>query len=289
MATQATRQRTRQMAEALDQIELSAGQHAIEVANFAIFFATPLDQTDMRRFTDGQSSVAKLFPAIHPPNSLQLPLPPIGHVAPQAVEVIHPAELLLFGGDGRPTWTGQFGGNAIHVSCRAYTDWKQVWPAAEKRLTCLARLVDPHRLVSAVDYSVTDTFHADTKAQVLLASEIFEKTRFVPSCLNDYQDPRWDFSHAWFESVDGFGAVLVRVGGRGVLQGTKTSVSIDNTHSYRLAEAVEVSSLLGESGKGAASHSRLAQIFERFHDRNKALLREILKDRLLARMRLHNA
>ena len=264
------------MADSLDQIELFAGEHAIEVANFVVAFATPLDQTDMRRFEDSRASLVKLFPAINRPSTVQLPLPPMGQIAPQAVEFIHPAELLLFGGDGRPIWTGQFGGDTIAVSCRAYTTWSKVWSEAEKRLKCLAQLVDPHRLVRALDYSVTDTFLADTEAKALHASQIFEATRLVPAHLNGYDDPRWNFSQGWFENVDGLGTVLVRIGGRGAIQGAKTSVSIDNTHSHRPEPCVEMGALV----------QQLAGTFARFHDMNKALLGRMLKRQLLTRMGL---
>ena len=271
------------MADKIDSIRLYAARHAVEEMRFVIVLAAPMDSADMERFVEQQGEVSKLFPAIHHAPSVEVPVPPIGPIPPHQIEVVQPAELCLYGEDGKPLWTGQFGGNAIAVSCRAYTKWAEVWPEAEKRLVSLAKLVDSYKPVRAIDYWVTDTFHADKESGVSLASQLFRKTPYVPAQINSYKDPRWDFAQGWFEQVDKLGAVLKRISGRGAIHGQTVVASIDNTLSYRPAPPfIKLGTLLAK--KQASSGNKLAQTFNLFHDMNKDLLRQLLDKRLLAKM-----
>ena len=273
------------MAGKLDSIQLYGGEHAIEEVRFVIVLAAPLDRADMARFTESQPEVSKLFPSINHASNVEMPVSSMGPIPSQQVEFVHPFDLCLFGGDGKPIWTGQFGGNTVAVSCRAYTRWTEVWPEAERRLTSLARLVDSYKPVRAIDYWVTDTFHADAEGQVLLASQLFQKTPYVPGQLNAYKDPRWDFSQAWFEQVEKFGTVLKRISGRGAVQGRQVVVSIDNTFSHRPTQPlIKLGTLLDK--KRTSRASKLAQTFNLFHDMNKELLQQLLNKQLLTRMGL---
>lgn len=274
------------MPELLDKISLYAGRHAIEVVNFTISLAAPIDEADMRRFEENKQSVAEIFPAISSPEVLQIPLSPGLPTSPPP-KITPPKMLSLFGGDGKLAWNGQFGDNLIAVSCHAYTRWDEIWPLAKKRLACLAGLVDPKKPVWAVDYSVTDTFSAKSKDNVLLSSRVFKDTPLIPSRFKNYEDPRWDFSYGWFEETSEHETVLKRIDGRSVIQGPRTVVRIVNAYSYRPSGQnvpMPLHALL-KSGKWDVN-GQLDRIFNMFHDSNKSFLMAILEHGLLVRMGL---
>ena len=95
-------------------------------------------------------------------------------------------------------------------------------------------------------------------------------------------DPRWDFNQGWFTKSQDSDQILVRVEGRGGIQNDLVVTSISNLHSRRFGSDVKVELLCAEDQVDA----RMNTIFEEFHVKNKRLLRELLADDLLTRMKL---
>jgi len=272
------------LANLLDQIELYAGNHAIEVANYSITLTNPIDQADIRRFDERLSLIKEYFPAISTPNTIQVEVggrPP--HINPPSL--VSSKDLTLFGGDGKPVWTAHFGHLNVVVSCRQYTRWNEIWPEAKKRLELLLSLVDQYKMIQAIDYSVTDTFRALTETGALCSRNLFRQTPYIPSFLLEYDDPRWDISQGWFVRRPPLGQVLVRLDSRAFTQGPYTSVSIANIHSRRSEPYLTLREVLDSD----ASYRVMEDTFEKFHDWNKSVLKSVLVHELQSRMGLINA
>ncbi len=102
-----------------DNINLYAGQHAIEVVNFSVILGIPLDTTDNNRFETKISQIREHFPYTEDTQTLLFAIGP----EPSASPPPPPGkELACYSNDGRKEWSGQFINNAIVVSCHQYTN-----------------------------------------------------------------------------------------------------------------------------------------------------------------------
>ena len=220
-----------------------------------------------------------MYPAISSPNTIQFAIGGPEGGASQPPPIIPPKELSYFGPDGKPLWSGRFAENMVVVSCRKYEGWEISWPQAYKRLLTLLNCIDTYKPIKSIDYFVTDTFHAKNSDNALLSKNLFKSHQQIPDFLLSYDDPRWDFSQGQFRNHKGIGQILVRVEGRGIIQGDHTLVSINNVHSHRFKAPLQ-------SLKDIIDTSTLSNDFNIFHDMNKDFLRGILDDDLLVRMRL---
>lgn len=267
----------------VEKIKLYGESHAIEVANFVVNLGLAIDNADIRRFDERVDKLRELFPAIDSPDTFHISLG-----GPGAEQVKRPAppplkELIYFSNDGKPEWVGSFGDNRVLVSCRKYTKWEEVWPSAKSRLDSLLACIDPYKPVHSVDYSVTDTFSAQKSENALISPNIFRKNDFLASHIMNTKDPRWDFSQGWFGDPNAIDQVLVRVEARSGIQNDLVVASIGNLHSQRFGKSVSVGDLLHSEAGG---QPKADLIFDNFHDKNKELLRTLLVDELLLRMRL---
>lgn len=271
------------MAEHVEKINLYAKSHAIEVANFVVNLGLAIDHADVRRFDERVETLRTLFPAINSPEMFHIafggPVP--GNAKPPAPVPVK--ELTFFSNDGRPEWVGSFGENRVVVSCRKYTKWEEVWPSAKARLDALLGCIDEYKPVHSVDYSVTDTFSSAKSDAALISPNIFKENDFIAKHILGSVDPRWDFSQGWFDNPDDRDQILVRVDGRSGVQNDLVVASIGNLHSQRFGTGIGVGELLSSENGGA---SKADQIFDSFHDKNKELLKSLLVDQLLVRMRL---
>ena len=271
------------MAESIDKIILHKETHAIEVANFIVALGHKIDIGDINRFKDQREHLASLFPSILTPDVYELKLgDPLSRTVRQDGSALH-RELSYFGHDGSLEWAASFGDNRIITSCRNYTRWDEVWPLAKERIDALLKCVDPYKPVQSVDFSVTDTFRAKKNDAALAPRTIFKKNDFIANHIVCMSDPRWDFNQGWFTKSEDTDQILVRVEGRSGIQNDLVVASISNLHSRRFGTDVKVDGLLCAKDQVDA---RVSTIFEEFHDNNKSLLRKLLSDDLLTRMKL---
>ena len=268
------------MTEHIDKIDLFAGNHAIEVVNFVVNLLIPIDQADVRRFDEKDEELRKLFPAINSPEGVQIEFG--GPVLRQSRSPVPVKELTFFSSDGKPEWVGWFGESRIVVSCRKYTKWEKVWPDVKLRLDELLRCIDPYKPVYSVDYSITDTFSAKSD-KALIARNIFKPNKFIADHILKLPDPRWDFSQGWFDNPHDSDQILVRVDSRSGIENKRVVASIDNLHSQRFKNNISVKDLISANDR---KQYKIDHIFDKFHDKNKDLLKTLLADKLLSRMGL---
>ena len=133
-------------------IELFADKHAIEEEQFTIVFRSPIDSADEGRFNEKRAEIEEIFGAIDEPAFFQVVL---GDGQKRANPILK--VMTEFARNGKPQWSGQFGENAISVTCKQYTNWEDVWPQVKERLNLLLSCIDPFKLVASIDYLVTDT------------------------------------------------------------------------------------------------------------------------------------
>lgn len=268
------------MNQNVDSIELFNESNAIEVANFCVYLDTPIDHADIRRLNENLE-VKGLYPAISSPNMLQLAITnqELNKSSPPPVPVL---QLYHYRPNGKPDWTGSFGETRILVSCHFYTNWKNVWSDAKKRLNLLLGCVDPYKNIFSIDYSITDTFKAKKTDESLVPLKVFRDNDLIAKHILSSQDYRWDFSQGWFEKSASQDQVLMRIEGQGAIENDVVIASIGNLHSHRLGTKPAVKDLFDP----ADGNSRIYEIFENFHNKNKDLLRELLVDGLLDRMGL---
>ncbi len=265
-------------------IKLYGENHAIEVATFGVILDLPIDQADVRRFEQKSGIIKDLFPAVV--ESKWFPIPIGGQIQQQNYPPPPPVkELTFFANDGNPIWIGSFGENRILVSCWQYTRWEEVWPKAKARLDALLGCIDPYKTLHSVEFSVTDTFLAERDQKSLLPPNIFKKNNsYVPKQLLDLNDPRWDFNQGWFENHQTDDEILVRVEGQGLIKNELVEVKINNLHSQRFINETRVNEIISITETEAKSLTD--NLFNKFHDNNKRLLRNLLVKELLSRMGL---
>ncbi len=270
------------MDENIKCINLFAESNAIEVANFCVYLDSPIDHADNRRFDESyENDIKNLYPAISSPDMLHIR---IGNQRQDSSSTtpVPVKQLSHYRSDGRPDWTGSFGENRILVSCHFYDSWESVWPAAKKRLGLLLGCVDQYKNIFSIDYSVTDTFNAKSIDKSLVPSNLFKDNEFIAKYILESKDSRWDFSQGWFENPTTQDQILMRIEGQGGIENDVVIASIVNLYSQRPGTRIAVKDLL-DSADGS---SVIDQVFERFHDQNKDLLRKLLVDGLLNRMGL---
>ena len=271
------------MAESTDKIILHKETHAIEVANFIVALGHKIDIDDIHRFEDQREHLGSLFPSILTPYVYELKLgDPLLRTVRQDGSALH-RKLSYFGHDGSLEWAASFGDNRIITTCRNYTRWDEVWPLAKERIDALLKCIDPYKPVQSVDFGVTDTFRAKKDDAVLIPSIIFKENDFIANHILSMSDPRWDFNQGWFAESEDTDQILVRVEGRGGIQNDLVVTSISNLHSRRFGSDVKVGGLLCAEDQ---IDTRVNRIFEEFHNKNKRLLRKLLADDLLTRMKL---
>lgn len=268
---------------AVDNIQLIAGNHAIEVVNFVIVFPTPLDSGDEARFEESINELRNQFAAIEKPGVFRFVVGN-GPAPDQANPVMY--HLNHFSHNGKPEWSAQFGENAVAISCRKYTNWDAVWASACFRLTSLLRCVDEFKPVASIQYGVTDTFiepvGIPTEDRQLFASNILNNGTWVPDAIVEYSDPRWDFQAGKFlEEIDGHD-VLERVEARSVISGSNIVANLTNTLSLKYKNIYRVKDLLVENNEG----TDLSRTFGNFRELNKRTIRQILKAELADKMGL---
>jgi len=265
----------------LADIELFSGEHAIELERFAVVFRSPLDEGDGGRFSDKIEQIKEQFGAIDDQKILQFVIGP----GPAPKEPVF-KRLVEFGRDGREIWFGQFGENAVALTCKRYTNWQEIWPQAKSRLELLLSCVDPQKFVSSIEYSVTDTLREklkkDRKDQQLLSRNIFKQDVWVPGVLLEYSDPRWDFQCGQFPRNNEQSEHLERVAAKSVLAGDSILVQIENTFSNKFNEHVRLKELLDNDELSAHT----IKVFDQFHDDNKKTVKKILVESLTDRMGL---
>jgi hypothetical protein len=268
---------------ATDAIKLYAGDHAIEVEQFAVVFRTRLNSGDEGRFQELLGDIQGYFGAIDEPTVFQF------HVGTAPPEHENPAKpvvktLMDFDRDGKPIWSAQFGENAVSVSANKYKNWAKTWPEVKERLGILLRCVDPFKFIGSVEYAVTDTLMEPRKEQsVLIGKNIFKKGSWVPDRLVDhYNDPRWDFSGGAFVSKDGSNEILERIEAKGYLSDNQIVASIKNSFSYRFTRPLRIKDVSIDG----QINGLIENIFSRLHDDNKDTIRSLLVNDLLKRMGL---
>ncbi len=265
----------------INSIKLYAETHAIEVVNFSVRLGIPIQASDISRFDERTENLKKLFPAINDVPGVQIQVTPNHGQVSTAIPPLA-KELMYFDTDGQPIWVGNFQDNLVMVSCRKYSTWEKVWPDAKQRLNALLNCVDDYKPILSVDYSVTDTFYANKSEDALLARNLFKDSSFVPQKMVHHSDPRWDISQGWFDSTDVSNQILVRVDAKSGIENERVVASICNLHSQRFSRQMSVNDI----ANGNQDPLGIEQIFSKFHDKNKELLKQILIDNLLIRMRL---
>ena len=263
-------------------IELFSGNHAIEVEKFAIVFRTPLNNGDDGRFQENIESIKKYFGAIDEPNVLQV------FVGTGQKPISKPVlkTLMEFGRDGTAVWSGQFGENAVSVSCNKYVSWQETWPEVKRRLEVLLNCADPFKILSSIEYGVTDTLlekRGASESLALVSKNIFKEGSWIPNrLLADYHDPRWDFSGGAFVSHENGLETLERVEAKGFISGDRIVASVTNSFSVRFNNPTR----LKEVFVGGSVSGLIEDTYARLHDENKVTIKSLLVDALLERMGL---
>ena len=257
--------------------------HAIEIVNFIVSFAAPIDASDHARFEESQDEIRGLFPSVEALARVQIQF---NMNSPQAsVSSGQPPNapkiLTEFARNGAPCWTATFGDqNQIVVSSRAYDGWDTVWPEAKRRLAVLLACVDPYKPVRSIEHSVTDTFSSPTERKALVCKNFFVDNPHLPAHLLSYDDPRWDISNGWFDDFEGGNPKLVRFDARGFLQNQLTVFSVSNLNAFRPDNFRPLRAYLANGAQ------ELETSFSNFHKANKEFLRKILNSQLLEKMGL---
>ena len=273
--------------EDLDHIRLFGerfGQsHAIEVVNFIVRFAVPIDASDMARFDEKRTEITQNFPLLETLQGFHIQL---GSAPGPVPKFVDPKALTEFNRDGSQRWSAVFGeNNQIVLQSHSYDGWSNVWPEAKRRLKLLLSCIDPYKPVRAIEHAVTDTFEAETHTNALTTSKFFVENPYIPAHLLEKDDPRWDVSHGWFaEEGQDKSDVLLRIDARGSRTNNLSIFNISNLHSLRPRVALPLQLILTEE-----EGSLLDQTFESFHKLNKEILCEILSPALLKRMKLQRA
>ena len=211
----------------LQKINLHGESHAIEVANFAITFTGAFDAEDAKRFSDKEVELMKFFPHISKSENVKLTVPAknVDEIASQTSTNL---SYFAYNENDESDWIGFFGNSQLAISCRKYTKWKYVWKDAKERLEAFLECIAPDKTVSAINYSVTDTFNAKRSDGILIPSIIFRKNEYIALHIANGTDPRWDFSEGWYESMTEDDHVLVRLEAKSGISEDKVITSINN-------------------------------------------------------------
>ena len=247
-----------------------AGSHGIEVANFAINFALPIDHVDMRRFNDKEENIKKIFHLFNDRDSFDKSInSPSGNRPPPKADIV----LAYIATNGEREWTGLFGNNKIVVSCHKYTKWEEVWPSAKKRLQALLECLDPCKPVHSMDYYVTDTYIEKLPHEIQDAPDSFPM-KYVSAQSSKNRDPRRrDFIESWFDNYIERDHVLERLAARSGIHENNVITSISNLQSQKFKSEKRAQELISVS----SSDSMLMEnVFNKFHREYEYLVEKIL-------------
>lgn len=261
-------------------VYLRAGEHAIESVSFSLAFGEPLTRVEFTQFSENEEKIGPEFTFIKPMDRVTFQ---IQNMQPSARHEKEGKELTEFSKSGEQLWSANFFENIVSVTCHKYTRWKEISPIAFRRLRLLLECVDPKKEVTALDFSVKDAFASKFQEQPLIPSVIFRAGgAYVSSQILESEDARWDIQQGWFEPLVETAKKLTRLDCKSVLRNEDCITTIENVVSMRHDHPRKTLSEYLDNGGDLS----LEKLFEKFHSDNKEILRELLVDELLVKMKL---
>lgn len=257
------------MIETLQNRDPHAGSNGIEVANFAINFALPIDRVEMRRFNDKEESIKKIFHLFNDRDGFDVPIAsPLGNRASPREHIA----LAYVATNGEREWSGLFGNNKIVVSCHKYTNWEEVWPSAKNRLQALLECLDPCKPVRSMDYYVTDTYVEKLTDEIQDTSYSFPNKSISGQILKN-RDPMRGFIESWFDNYIERDHVLERMAARSGIHENNVITSISNLQSQKFISEKPAQELISS---GASDSALIESVFNKFHREYENLVEKIL-------------
>jgi len=264
-----------------NEVNLIAGEHAIETAEFIFALGEAWSQSELDAIKNGNEELNELFPKRDP---IQGFIFEINKGEASGTQKQGGLTLELFEKDGSVPWRVRLEQNLLALSCMDYPGWERVWPEAHKRLQALFSLTNSEKPILSIEYKISDVMSANLDRIPLTPKVLFkENSNFIPKNILDNTDFRWDISQGWYVEEEERRPNLVRLECKGIRRNKESIATISNTLVYRRRDnELRVKDLIAKGHDDGF----LRDFFHYARQGNRDILRNVLVDQLLERMGL---
>jgi uncharacterized protein (TIGR04255 family) len=259
-----------------------AGRNAIAEMSMAIQFALPFDQQIGTAEEAIKAEFLAEFPKFEPVQmfTLNIGVQQFATGGGNPAPTLNGFNLTKTKSDATPARVLRAIANVVSMHFFEYISWKETRPQGIGYITrCLKKLAIMERNpATSVLLRYVDRFTFDGAAEDATAGKLFRPdNKFVPSNLLD-RGYQWHCNSGWFEPLVGDAPAFNQLTITSNMIKTAVGVSLDHNSIYNLPK--QFNSLV-ELTHGTNEHPALGEIFDRQHNVNANLLRNLLNQKML--------
>lgn len=270
----------------LDHLFPFAGNHAIQNAVFAIDFAQPLTDDNIK---DVKKAAVKAFgQEFEPPvdqQTLAVNLALAGKAQNLQTSVqsggFAMQQSVSFAGIPRRIVSVSPGNCMVVIN--DYTRWDEISDAFNRYFDAILKVVGAAPIpVSGIGLQYSDLFNWKADAEELNLKEVFREGSLflVPHMLSDKPPLLWHSHHGYFEDVDSpiKNRQLNNINVNRASVNEVDSIQVLTSHRAQLEKPLYQ--------VGIANRKKISDVFELLHKKNKQMLQALLSDEVLAKIDL---
>lgn len=243
-------------------------KNSIESTSFILVFERAFNKQELLSLSRLEHLFHEDLPSYRQINSIKLKL--VDGMSAEQSQDISGVVLQCFKNNGKPSWELKVENNTIEVSCFAYDDWAAVWDKTQRYLLEVIKSIEANnnRLVICA-LKVIDKFLSD--ADNYLVGDIFspDTPYLTQNILKEDRGELWHVYQGWFEELKDniylHNLNLITSNEHG-----RITTTIDHAAQCQFIEKPQSISDFKESD--------LARVFVELHNKNKAVLSELLND-----------
>ncbi|MCI0562739.1 MAG: TIGR04255 family protein [Nitrososphaera sp.] len=264
--------------------------HAIVEVVMFVEFSPPFAESTIRKLIGIEHDVKSDFPKVSP---VQMRV--INVATDKITQILRDQtvgiELQSIRRDGSLEWMIRTTENAISVHCLDYSRWEDIWAQAKGYLDKAFRhLEGSDSFIASVGLKYIDRFVCNGDPEQSKLEDLFKKDTDLISKRAFSTGPLWHCHSGWFEdlsisSVKCLNQLNLDATFTNIKRNRKLVITVDHNAIAKIPpENNGLSILKGTDGPDGLS---LDVIMEALHDRNKAMMSDLLSEQMARRINLH--
>lgn len=262
-------------------------EHSVVEVAFALQFSSRLDEAQLRSVSEMEGRLKDFLPKKEEATAIDFEIRNNEISPSRHSQTLAEVKFSHYASDGTADWLMRVNRNLITVSCFAYERWHTVWPEAKRLLSMVgSALVSPTTPIGAISLQYIDRFLYLGDQRDYSAGELFNLSSpyLTPKSLE--AGPYWHIHQGWFDATphtltERESRLLNRLNINAAAAEGEHQTTIDHFMSWQFRDAVSKRSAIFEDPE-----QLLEKSMAHLHDNNKATLRRLLSDDVLAQIGL---